>query len=94
MARSEILHDVEARRFVARVEGAEAVLQYAELPDSRWDMLSTFVPPSHRRRGIATELVRHSLDEARERGLTIIPSCWFVADFVDDFPEYRAVVAG
>ncbi len=93
MAGAEIVHDEAARRFVARLDGAEAVLQYAELPDRRWDMLSTWVPPAHRRRGIASDLVRHGLDVARERGLRVIPSCWFVADFVAEFPEYRDLLA-
>ncbi len=93
MAGAEIVHEAAARRFVARLDGAEAVLQYAELPDSRWDMLRTWVPPAHRRKGVATELVRYGLDAARERGLKVIPSCWFVADFVDEFPEYRDLLA-
>jgi len=38
-------------------------------------------------------LVRHALDDVRAKGRTIVPTCWFVAEFVDLHPEYADLVA-
>jgi uncharacterized protein len=49
----------------------------------------TEVPPPDEGHGIATRLVRAALDDARARGLGIVPACSFVVDFVRRHPEYR-----
>jgi uncharacterized protein len=46
-----------------------------------------------RGRGLAEQLIRAALDDVRANGLSVVPQCWFVADFVDGHPEYRDLVA-
>lgn len=41
-----------------------------------------------RGRGIGTRLVLHALEDARERGLRVVPSCPFVGEVVERHPEY------
>ena len=40
----------------------------------------------------SSTLIRHALDDARDRRLTVVPECEFVAAFIDDHPEYRDLV--
>ena len=47
-----------------------------------------------RGRGLAAKVVAFALDDVREQGRSIVPACWFVADFVDDHPEYSDLLAG
>jgi uncharacterized protein len=47
----------------------------------------------HRGKGLADELVRFALDDVRANGRRIVPLCWFVADFVNEHPEYRDLIA-
>ncbi len=55
----------------------------------------TEIDRSQRGRGLGAVLVRGALDDVRRRGTTrIVPQCWFVAEFIDDHPEYRDLVAG
>lgn len=54
----------------------------------------TFTIPRHRGNGYAEELVAAALDDVRERGERIRASCWFVADFVRDHPDYQDLLAG
>ena len=53
----------------------------------------TFTEPEHRGEGIAARLVAAALDDLRGEHLRIVPACWFVAEFVDEHPEYRDLVA-
>jgi predicted GNAT family acetyltransferase len=84
----EIRHDPEGERFVADLDGAQARLQYAQAGPRTVDFLSTYVPPSHRGRGIGDRLVLRALDWAREQGYRVIATCWFVGTMVERHPEY------
>lgn len=53
----------------------------------------TVVPPEFGGRGIAGMLARASLDDARERGLRVVPQCSFYADFIGKHPEYADLLA-
>ncbi len=83
-----VAHDPALGKFHARVEGQEAYLRYAPAGEGVLDYASTFVPESLRGRGIASAIVRQALDYARADGYRVIPSCWFVRDFLAKHPEY------
>ena len=53
----------------------------------------TYTEPAHRGQGFAARLVQVALDDARRAGRTVVPQCWFVAEFIDGHPEYRDLVA-
>jgi predicted GNAT family acetyltransferase len=38
--------------------------------------------------GLGAQLVRAALDDVRARGRTIVPTCSYVARFVDEHPDY------
>jgi len=46
-----------------------------------------------RGRGLAARIVGFALDDLRARGKTVVPACWFVADFIEGNPGYRDLVA-
>jgi len=75
-------HQPRQLRFVALVEGQEALLEYQLLPRSGIDFTYTFVPESLRGHGVAEKLVRTGLAWAREQGYTIEASCWYVRRFL------------
>ena len=52
----------------------------------------TIVDPEYRGRGIATRLVRHALDDLQVHDLKLTNYCTFVADYIADHPEYKALV--
>ena len=75
-------HQPRQLRFVALVDGQEALLEYQLLPRSGIDFTYTFVPESLRGHGVAEKLVRAGLAWAREQGYTIEASCWYVRRFL------------
>ena len=42
--------------------------------------------------GLAARVVAFALDDVRRAGLSVVPACWFVADFIDANPGYRDLV--
>jgi predicted GNAT family acetyltransferase len=87
-------HDAAARRFTVAVPGGTAILAYAPAGSDVLELYSTYVPPADRGRGIAARLVQAAVNYARSEGLRIIPSCWYVAQWLRHHPEHADLVAG
>lgn len=93
LSQSTVRHVPDRSRYDLVVDGE--VVGYAEYRDEgdRLVMHHTYTEPAYRGHGIAARVVAGALDDVRERGLLIVPTCWFVADFVDGHAEYRDLVA-
>ena len=87
-------HDSSARRFTVAASSGTAVLAYAPAGSGLLELYSTYVPPADRGRGIAARLVQAAVDYARSEGLRIVPSCWYVAQWLRQHPEHADLVAG
>ena len=86
---SDAIRDNAAQsRFELDVEGDIAFAAYRKA-DGQLIIFHTEVPIGLRGRGIGSRLVRGVLDQARGRGLKVVPQCSFVAAFIGDNPEYR-----
>ena len=93
MSDTDVRHDREGSRFVARVEGEDCVALYRVY--GRVMMLThTGVPKALRGRGIAARLVQAALDHARERGLKVRPDCSYAEDYMRRHPESLDLLAG
>jgi uncharacterized protein len=88
-----IRHEPEARRFVIEVAGETGLIRYRELEGRVLDLDHTFVPPALRGGGVASQLTEHALHYAREHGYRVIPSCPFVAAFIERHPQHRDLLA-
>ena len=88
-----IRHEPEARRFAADVGGKTAYITYRERDGDVLDLDHTYVPREHRGGGIASQLTARALEYARESGYRIVPSCPFVAAYLERHPEYRELRA-
>jgi len=88
----DILHEATAHRFVARMRGAEAVLEYDAADAKTLDYYHTFVPPALRGGGIASQLTEYALRYARDNGLKVRPTCPFVARYIERHPEFQPLV--
>jgi predicted GNAT family acetyltransferase len=89
----EIVHDAAGHRFYAELPSGIALMVYAPAADRVMDFYSTYVPPSERGRGVAGRLVEAGLAWARTEGVRIIPTCWFVAQWVRAHPEHADLLA-
>ncbi|HEV2529397.1 MAG TPA: GNAT family N-acetyltransferase [Thermomicrobiales bacterium] len=57
------------------------------------DMHHTEVDPSQQGRGIGSRLASGALDDVRSRGLKVVPSCPFIADYIERHPKYTDLIA-
>jgi uncharacterized protein len=89
MLQVEIEHDEARGQFVAVVDGRKSYLRYTYEPDGTLNLLTTYVHPDIRGRGVGEKLVARALDYAREKGCDVVPTCWFVDTVVARHPEYR-----
>jgi predicted GNAT family acetyltransferase len=86
-----IRENPEASRFEADVEGQTAFVEYRRKGD-RINLVHTIVPPSLEGRGIGSALAKYSLDFARENSLRVVPSCPFIAAYLESLHEYADLV--
>ena len=87
-----IRHDETAHRFIGETPSGAAVLAYTPYGTDVLELYSTYVPPAERGRGLGGQLVQAAVAFARERGLRIIPTCWYVADWIRIHPEHGDLV--
>jgi uncharacterized protein len=84
-----IRHEPAARRFTTAVEGSVAFIHYRELAGHVLDLDHTYVPPAGRGRGIASQLAAHTLRYARDCGYKVLPTCPFIAAYIDRHAEFH-----
>ncbi|HEX6435349.1 MAG TPA: GNAT family N-acetyltransferase [Gemmatimonadales bacterium] len=90
-----VRHDPATHRFQARVPSGTAVLSYAPAGPGLIELYSTYVPAADRGHGVGGRLVEVAVAHAREQGMRIIPTCWYVAQWIREHPEHSdLVVAG
>lgn len=53
----------------------------------------TEIDGRRRGRGLGAILVRGALQDVRASGRTVVPHCWYVAQFIDEHPEFGNLVA-
>lgn len=85
----DIQHDPANTRFTASVDGGDAVVQYKRRGDDVLDLVSTFVPEEARNNNVGGRLVGHVLDWAQSEDKKVIPTCPFVASYMEDNPQYQ-----
>jgi predicted GNAT family acetyltransferase len=91
MAKGSVRDNKVKSRFELDVEGAPAFANYRLTP-SAVIITHTETPRNLRGRGIASELVHGALQLIRADGLKVIAGCGFVADYLDEHPEFADLV--
>jgi len=87
-----VTHNEAEHRYEATVDGLLSVCEY-EIVDDKLVFTHTLVPPELRGRGIAEQLVRPALADARAAGRKVVPACSYVAVFIKRHPEYQDLLA-
>lgn len=88
----DVTHNEAAHRFQIDTADGTAVLNYVADGD-RLSLVHTEVPAALEGGGYGSALARAALDYARANGLGVVPSCPFVATYLQRHPEYNDLVA-
>ena len=87
----DVTNNTEQHRFEVNLEGHTAFAEY-RLKPGQIILPHTVVPPAFEGKGVASALARHAFGYARENGLTVIPTCPFMAGWIKKHPEAQDVV--
>jgi predicted GNAT family acetyltransferase len=82
----------QASRYELRVSGELAGFLTYRHRGQAISLIHTEMEPEFQGAGLATRLARFSLDDARERGLAVLPSCPYVSSWIRKHPEYTDLV--
>jgi uncharacterized protein len=84
-----VVDNPDAHRYVG-YEGTEIAgfLDYHSQP-GLLTILHTEVGRSYEGHGVGSGLIAHALDDARQRGMQVLPICPFVISYIKKHPEYK-----
>jgi predicted GNAT family acetyltransferase len=71
----------ESRYEIREDEQLAGFVQY-RLHEKRITFVHTEIDAAHSGHGLATKIARVALDDARRRGLAVVPRCSFIASFI------------
>lgn len=84
----DITHNQAANRFETTIEGHTGFISYQDQGD-RIVYDHTIVPSELGGKGVGSALVKHALDYARNEGKKVVPTCSFVASYINKHAEYQ-----
>ncbi|HEU4462637.1 MAG TPA: GNAT family N-acetyltransferase [Solirubrobacterales bacterium] len=88
----EVSDNADESRYEVRVDGELAgFAQYRRRP-AGLAFVHTEIDDRFEGQGLGGRLVSHALDEARSRGLSVLPICPFVRSYIARHPEYLDLV--
>ncbi len=88
-----VIDNPAASRFEVLIDGV--VVGFADyiIRGDTIELPHTVVDRSVRGRGVAAILIERSLASIRTSGRTVVPTCWYVAQFIDGRPDYADLLA-
>jgi predicted GNAT family acetyltransferase len=89
----EFVDNPEAHQFEVRVDGALAGFVTYRLKPDLIEFLHTEVREEFEGHGLGSRLAEAVLDMARERRLSVMPTCPFIRDYIDEHSQYADLVA-
>lgn len=87
-----VIDNAAEHRFEMAVEGSVAFVAYRRDRD-RIVLTHTEVPPALSGKGVGSKLAHDVLEQARGRGLRVVPRCPFIAAYLKRHPEYQDVAS-
>jgi uncharacterized protein len=88
----EVRDEPDNQRYVLEVDGTRAGLLDYRLGGGRIRLTHAEIDPAMERQGFGSRLAAFALDDARDRGLEVLPLCPFVEYYIREHPEYLELV--
>ena len=89
---TEVVDRPEAHRYEVLADGQVAGFAEYQLSPGEILFIHTEIDEAYEGMGIASVLIRHVLDDARERGLAVLPLCPFVRGWIGRHEDYLGLV--
>lgn len=82
----------EGSQFELHVPGGVAFVEYYREGEKIF-LTHTETPEELRGRGIAHKLIQRTLQCIKDNGLTLVPLCSFVANYINEHPEWNDILS-
>ncbi|MFG2076632.1 GNAT family N-acetyltransferase [Nonomuraea maritima] len=89
---TEVVDNSTESRFEILVDGKVAGFADYRLLPTKIIFTHTEVLPEHEGQGLAGKLVGHALQASADTGLRVVPSCPYVARYIERHPEFKDLV--
>lgn len=89
----EIRHVTDANRYELWLAGVRVGVADYERRDGVVVATHTVIDPRHRGAGLGELLAERMLTDALANGDTIEPRCWFIAEYLDQHPQFHGLRA-
>jgi len=87
-----VADSAEGERYEIRVNGELAGFLQYRLRPGLIELVHTEIDEEFEGRGLGSRLISFALDDARERGLAVLPFCPFVNDYMQRHRQYADLV--
>lgn len=91
-AQISITNSAGKGRYEIRVDGELAGFLTYRLQPGLIELVHTEIDEEFEGRGLGSQLISFALDDARERGLAVLPFCPFVNDYMQRHRQYVDLV--
>src|SRR4051794_22763334 len=91
-AQATVTDNANDGRYEIRLEDQLAGFAAYRLRAGTIELVHTEIDEEFEGRGAGSRLVSHALDDARKRGLAVLPLCPFVNDYIQRHREYADLV--
>ena len=88
----EVRKDETTRLYEALIDGQVVGDLAYETTGGRVSLTHSYVDEGHRHRGVASALTRYALEDLSQGPAKVGIYCGFVADYVQDHPEWKDAV--
>jgi len=93
VAEISVVDNSTAQRYEALLgEEVAGFLNYRKRPGGI-EMIHTQVAPRFEGHGVGSVLVEFALEDVAKKGLTLVPTCPFVARYIRTHPRFQSLVA-
>jgi predicted GNAT family acetyltransferase len=89
---SEVRDNAERSRYELLIDGEVVGVADYRVTGDQVVMPHTEIAGQMRGQGLGAVLVRGALDDLIAKGKSVVPQCWYVAEFIDDHPDYKALL--
>lgn len=93
MSTLQVERNDDRSRYEGRRDGELVSLVDYVLRGETMIVIHTGTEHCWRGNGFAAQVTRAALDDARSRGLQVVPRCSFTADFISSHPDYADLLA-
>lgn len=92
MEERKFLNNKEAKRYELHVGDKLALAEYIINKEGTVYMTHTETPVKLEGQGVASELIKKSLEDIKAQGLKVYPLCPFVIAYIRKNPEWKELV--